>query len=43
MEIAFLENEIKLQEKKLKKMHSRLATLKTKEVIKCCEVGATFN
>ena len=42
-EIAVLENEIKLQEKNLVKLRRRYATLKTKEIIKTCEVGATLN
>jgi hypothetical protein len=43
MEIAFLENEIKLQEKNLVKLRRRLTALKTKEIIKCCEIGSTLN
>ena len=42
-EIAVLENEIKLQEKNLVKLRRRYATLKTKEIIKTCEIGATLN
>lgn len=42
-EITVLKNEIREQEKNLKKLNKRLATLTTKEVIKTAEIGATLN
>jgi len=43
-EISLIENEIKEQEKNLKKLRRRLGTLKGKEeFIHTCEIGATLN